>query len=247
MTEIKQKWPIEEILCTINFIPSMEWYLTDFGKFYSKIEGEYGKKEQMKILKQAIGEETNETENGSCKEEILMRFSNDEGNRIVQLSRNTLIINLLPPYPGWEEFKPIILDRIDDYISSFKPVGIDSLGIRYINRFTEPSNDFTIEKIFCVNNYLPGIIFKKRSPFIIHLMFKNGENISTELKTGHVDAEKEDHTAIILDIEVSSLKSLRIERDFLSTKLDEYHKRLNGIFKSCISDRLKKIYLISEV
>jgi len=242
----KHEWPIEEILCTVNFIPSGEWYLTDFGKYYSLIEKEYSNKEEMKILKQGIEKESDSLENGSCEEEILMRFSNNDGNRIIQLSRNTLIINLLPPYPGWEEFKPIILDRIADYISSFKPIKIKSLGIRYINRFTDPLQDFSLEKVFCINDYLPQIIFNKESPFVFQLIFENGDDVLTELRTGLVDAKEEEHTAVIFDIEVSSLESLPTKMDFLSTKLDEYHKRLNGIFKSCISERLKKIYLIDD-
>jgi len=246
MADISNKWPIEEVLCTIHFNPSEDWDVTVFGKYYSKIEKEYCKKEQFKILKRSLEDDVGISNNGSCEEETLMRFSNNEGNRIVQLSRDTLVMNLRSPYPGWEEFKPEVLNRIDDYVDSFKPERIDSLGIRYINKFSEPAEDFAIGHIFRDNNYVPGVIFEKKSPFMSRLLFMNGNDILTELNTGQIDTDDENQVAIILDIEVSSLKKLEAEREFLSDQLDDFHKRLSGIFKSCISDRLRKKYGLAE-
>ena len=246
MVDISNSWPIEEVLCTIRFSPFDDWDVTAFGKYYSKIEKEYGKKEQMRILQRALDEENGMSDDGSCEEETLMRFSNKEGNRIVQLSRDTLVVNLRPPYPGWEVFKPEVLNRIDDYIDSFEPEMIETIGIRYINKFTEPAEKFVISQIFRDNKYVPGIIFEKKSPFMSRLLFINGDDILTELNTGQVDDSDDNQIAIILDLEVSIQRKLESKRELLSEKLDEFHNRLSKIFKSCISDRLRKKYGLAE-
>ncbi len=240
MSETGNIWPIEEVLCTIHFSPLDDWDVTAFGKYYSRIENEYSKREQMKILKRALEEETGIFDDEPCQEETLMRFSNKQESRIVQLSRDTIVVNIRPPYPGWEEFKPEIMNRIEDYVNSFEPDRIDSLGLRYVNKFSEPGKEFAIEQIFCDNKYVPGIIFEKKSPFMSQLLFMNGDDILTEINTGQIEPEEENLVSIILDIEVSSLKKIEIGKDSLSEILDGFHDRLNTIFKGCISEHLRE-------
>jgi uncharacterized protein (TIGR04255 family) len=61
------------------------------------------------------------------------RFRSDQPNALVQTGPRLLTINLLPTYPGFEVFREIILNVLENYRSVADPGNPIRVGLRYIN------------------------------------------------------------------------------------------------------------------
>lgn len=233
MSEQPKRFPIEEVICEVNFVPSEEWDITNFGKFYSRIEKEYKDKEQQSIIRPSEDFEEEDTDE-PCEPEILMKFNKNDGTRIIQLAEDTLFFNILE-YPRWERLKPEIMGCINNYCEICNPKSIESLGLRYINKFELPENEYNISKIFGKSKYLPEIFFEGRFPFFMHQEFPERDCSAVRLNVGNVRPKKEDHLALVFDLEVTSIEPMEISGAIIEGNLNEYHDCINRIFKKCIS------------
>jgi len=241
MADIENRNSIVEVLCDIHFSPSVEWDLTTFGKFYDKIKKKYTKKEQKELL--AFSMEPDERE---LKQKIKglgtrMQFFNEDRSRMLQLSKDNLVINLLPPYPNWNNFKEEIIRQISNYTEAVKPEAIQQLGIRYINKFSTSQKDFCLKEIFSPSRYLPDILFENKLPFMIHLEYPVENDSMVNITIGNIQNGDESILTFIFDIEVMSTEIILTERKILEEKLDIYHNSVKEIFLLCTSEKEKRI------
>lgn len=243
----EKKSPLKEVLFDINFVPSAEhkWDITFFGKFYSLIEDEYKERQELEILSLPLGSEDIEED---CETKKMMRFKKEDRTRIIQIGENKLVFNIMPPpYPGWANLKPEVIIQIKNYCKVCAPERIESLGVRYVNRFDEPSDNFDLKQLFRHSDYLPRIIFENRFPFFFHFEhpFKNSSKV--EINFGNVKSENENEIAIIFDLEVQSMQEIEIDDRIINVKLEKYHNCLKDIFKDSISHELReKIGVLEE-
>jgi uncharacterized protein (TIGR04255 family) len=243
MNNKMKKYPIEEILCDVRFSSSDEWDVTAFGKFYVKIERDYPEKEELEIFALPFDREgdidnINETE-------ILMKFIKTDKSRVIQLSKDLLTLNILTPehqYPGWEALKPEIIEQINNYREICKPKTIESIGLRYVNKFyLSNKKKFDIEKIFKKPCYLPEIVFNNKSPFFMELVYPLENDLLAKITIGNIKQRVKNKTAIVFDIEVSTLKkNIELDNKIIDEKLEILHKNINSIFNNCISREQKE-------
>lgn len=232
------KLPIIEVLFDIDFVPSTKWDITAFGKFHSKIENEYPEKEELQIIRSLTDEDL--TEDDNCNPEILMRFKKTDGTRIIQIAENKMILNIIPPYPGWEDLKPDVIRHINNYCEVCKPDKIESLGVRYVNKFITGEKQFNLKSIFKKSDYIPKVLFKNRLPFYAHLEHPLINTSKVEITIGNEIHDKEREVSIIFDLEVMSMEEFEINDEKIENKLEQYHKCLVSVFKNCISEGMKK-------
>jgi len=69
------------------------------------------------------------------RERQRLRFGNEEGNRLLQVSpgADVFVYNVLPPYPGWKEVQATILRLWSAVSPILVPTAISRVGLRYIN------------------------------------------------------------------------------------------------------------------
>jgi len=224
--------PVVEVLCEIHFIPSTDWDITAFGQFYDQIKDEYKKKEQEEPLS-----DLNRKIKGPGTR---MFFHKDDGKRMIQLAKDTLIIHFLPPYPRWENFKSEITRQVNNYSISVRPQSIQNLGIRYINKFEFIKEGFSIDTVFSKSKFLPEVIFENKIPFILHLEHPGNKDCLVNITLGNIKSNSDDKLIFVFDIEILSTEIIIFEENRLNQKLDIYHDYIKEVFTECISDNQKK-------
>ena len=147
--------PIIEAVCEFQFAPGQPWDFTVHGLFYEQIRAEFPEKQQQMGIGIRFRQEA-----GAIQHELLpnserMQFLRKDKSALVQVGPDMLAVNHLKPYPGWEVFKPLILDNLNKYIEVAKPKGLKRLGLRYINKIDLPEQTIKMQDYFNYFTLIP--------------------------------------------------------------------------------------------
>ena len=209
-----KKPPIEEAICDLAFAPSKKWSSTAHGLFYNKVKDRYpddtDEQEGIEALVQVGPNGVISPQTKSLGRRVLLN-NNSEGKR-ASIRENGLGTHSLKPYCGWDSFRSDILENIKVYSEIMNPVGVQRIGVRYINRIVLDSDQTGAAKLgdyFTVHptsiqlpeghqTYLSGFILRKNSIVSI-------DNEDFVIATSFVDGKSAGHTdnmSVILDIDV---------------------------------------------
>ena len=229
--------PIVEALCDFRFIPVEEWDATILGLFFNEIKEQFPNKEQEETFKFSFNPTSVGLEPKVDNLYTKMNFLNEKKNVIVQLLPDQLVVNHIKPYPGWEQFKEIILSNLEKFrkISSIK--NLKRIGLRYINQinFNEP---FEFEDYFKFYPQIPENLPQNYSAFKIKtdLGYPNNEFLRLDLFTKF---EKDSKTIpIILDMDYYTTNPLQLDQ--VEEWIEAAHQRIEDAFENCLKDRMKE-------
>ncbi|GBD41481.1 hypothetical protein HRbin39_00863 [bacterium HR39] len=122
--------PLAEAICEFRFEESDGWNWTVPGRLHERLRDRFPMIEQVAPPTIVVGPPVR---SGPMQVERL-RFRSVDGGRIVQSGPWLLAVNMLPPYPGWEEFLEMILEIYRLHRDLVGGLAIRRLGLRYINR-----------------------------------------------------------------------------------------------------------------
>jgi uncharacterized protein (TIGR04255 family) len=136
MAKIKKykKPPLIEVVCEFQFEPDPD------KKMFDPLLENFWKGKMRAAFPQAI----QPTE----PPDRLHRFASREGKTFVQIGENLLVVNQLPPYYGWERFEPVVVDCFREYARHWKPLGVKTAAIHYVNKIDIPQLEFELDKYF---------------------------------------------------------------------------------------------------
>ena len=105
---------ITEAICAFRFDPKLnEWNIGIFSEFFNKIK-EYGfvqSQEQETYASNVEIDSQQPLAPISRDEKLRMAFLNVEDKQAIILAKNYISFHTVEYYPGWEEFKPNLVDR----------------------------------------------------------------------------------------------------------------------------------------
>jgi len=152
-------------------------------------------------------------------------------------------IHILPPYRGWEDFRPRIHAALEAYQDIVKPGGIKRIGVRYINRIVIPYDHVNLGRFFATPPQMPDELDVNISNFFLRLE-TTYVDLPIQLIQTHASAPSEPGTAaFILDLDVIGEwkdDSLPIE-DGLS-QVDILRDRERDAFEALITDQAREIF-----
>lgn len=234
--------PIAEALCEIHFEEGPKWNSTFFGLFHEKIRDEFPETQEMQGLELGVQARPEGPVQHFRKVGIRMRFGREDKTALVQLSENLLAINVLPKYPGWHNFKPLILARLKDYVSVIQPKGIVRIGLRYINRISFPEAEFQFDRFFARSSYLPVVAYDAKGPFLVRLELprRDGNRLNLTIVT-HAQPLEPGHVPVVVDLDHIAFRRLdptdAAETDAV---LEDGHSQIISAFESIIGDELRR-------
>ncbi len=147
--------PVVEALSEIYFAGSV-WDMTVPGQFYERVRKGFPKKEQVDAMGLELQLGPQQAEARMTPGQPRVRFSREDGSRMVQLARDLLVVNQLRPYSHFEQWRPLVLEMLSLYRELARPSGIERLGLRYINNVVIPHERFRMEKYFRIYPEVPG-------------------------------------------------------------------------------------------
>ncbi|QSR88497.1 TIGR04255 family protein [Methylacidiphilum caldifontis] len=230
--------PIIEALCEFRLTKDTHWDLIVPGLFYEKVKDTYPEREQRMIqeFELAKGPQSLQQRIGTSERSFL--FAPDR-KTLIQVGPHLLVVNILKPYPNWQQFK----QRIQKAWSSLQEVveirGLERIGLRYINQIEFPTQDSMLEEYLEFYPFIGKKLPKQKTSFIV------GSEFSYEADRDRCRVQlmpsigNEKMTAVFLDIDYFLARSRGLEVSAALSWVEEAHNRVEEVFEGCITDKLR--------
>jgi len=231
--------PVIETLCEIHFEPGQEWDVTLLGLYYERVKDAFGEKRELRNVEVSVQAGPAAVSQQVREVGVRMQFVRPDRTAMVQVAPNLLVVNQLPPYRSWADFRALVEARLVDYLDVAKPKGIRRAGLRYINRFEFAPSEFEVQKFFAKSTLIPAAVFETANPFLFRLEIAQSED-ETLLFTMGIPESEEGKISVVLDLDHVSRASRASTSSDLLAQLDVAHDRIETIFESCLTDALRK-------
>ncbi|WP_418959121.1 TIGR04255 family protein [Streptomyces tritici] len=230
--------PIVEALCTINFSAGRPWNITIPGRFYEEMKGSYPdeptEERQFQARFEAQGTQAAQFKVDGAATRLVLK--NEE--KRVSIAPNALGVHALAPYEGWESLRERTLAALDSYFRVVGDQGIESIGIRYINRIFLPGPEVNFNDYFTIMQGLPANGFPGGITSFFDRMEVAYEDIPAKIVfTWASDDNVADRVAFIMDFDLT--RQGPIDRDEVPNFLDDLRVRERLAFESLIQDKLR--------
>jgi uncharacterized protein (TIGR04255 family) len=240
MGKVYRNPPIVEALCELHFDKHTPWDVTIFGDYYHRVREEFSQKRELPQMEMAM-----QTQEGGITSQVRpvgvrMQFVRPDQTALIQLAPHVLIVNQLSPYPTWETFRALILDRLQDYQEVVPDANLQGALLRYINRFNFPTKTFTVGQAFADSDFIPLRLREKRAPFFLRLEMPQEVNSRLLLTLGTIENENPERITVLLDIAAQLKRVTIMDQDRLSKLLDQAHEDIEEVFESCLTDTLRE-------
>lgn len=241
--EIYNNDPIAEVICEFHFEQNPENDTSIVpGQLYEVLKSQFPK--HQKAMRSNIGITASQSYiSHQLETRPITQFRNEQENAIIQSGDDTLIVNHLKKYPGWDKFSKIVENAYKCYIKKAQPRRITQITLRYINLIHIPSPTIKFVDYF---NFLPflgeGLPQEMSSFFIgIKVLKENGRDLLGFHLT-NTDSENDEETAAILDINYTLIDTANIEINSVFSWLGQAHDYIEDTFQGIIKDELRTIF-----
>jgi uncharacterized protein (TIGR04255 family) len=167
-----------------------------------------------------------------------------DGTRLVSIGQNTLTISVLRPYEGWANFKPRITDALAAYTDLVKPVGVQRIGVRYINRIVTPANSDPATYILLPHP--EGEAMKaKLTSFARRGEYRDEHGhkiLITQATLQPPQPTQLATTDYLLDIDIIWDQTLTADPIQIMEKTEQLHATEGAIFEALITDESRSIF-----
>lgn len=233
--------PLIEALCEFGFAPS-EWNSDLVSKLQLAYQGEFPLRQDLKTVHAQLAFNEAGVHQGVQQADRIQFLSPDK-SCMVQVAPNTLTINDLHPYSGWDTFKPTILRALTIYRDIAGSSELLRSHLRYINQVDFDGPTVELDDWFEFSfrepqmDGLPGAHaygVVARYPFPDHSLLR--VQLDSMPSTGN------NHLVALLDLEYISVGEKVVPVDRVDAWLDSSHSRIESAWLGCITEELHRKY-----
>lgn len=246
--------PLIEAICQFQFAPAADrpFDSTVPGLMYAQILNDFPLREEHPGLQFqfAVG--------GLAPPQVApminrVVFRRKDGTAVVQIAPNFLAINQLPPYPDWDVFQSLILDKLNIYMGVAQPETLLGVELRYINRIELPfPEDGTSVNIADYVTAYPNVSDTLLSPtglrFVQRVEIGMPELKGTlVIQSATVDAVQKTpegilEGGILLDLSFVSIGGMSLAPDEAPAWIATAHSEVERAFLACITETARKTF-----
>lgn len=237
--------PLIEAVCEFQLEPGQPWDWTIPGLIYSRIAGDFPKKQEQHALQVELKMGPQEKTQTVKDQVARMQFVREDGSALVQVGPDILAVNHLHPYPKWPRFKDLILKSLGVYSDTAKPKGFRRVGLRYINRIVTPTPELTIDEYFLLVPSLPDALPRLVGNWIqlVELPFEKDNGV-LKIHTGSVRDDSVEGAVFLLDLDFYTLNAEKLSPSGVSEWIELAHGNVETAFESCITDRARELFKV---
>jgi uncharacterized protein (TIGR04255 family) len=230
MAKLKQynNPPLIEVVCEFQFEPSPEKipYALLLAKFWK------GK------MKAAFPQAIQPTEPPKPRD----RFASENGKTFVQIGENLLVVNQLPPYYGWEQFEPVVVDCFREYARHWRPLRVERAAVHYLNKIDIPQLEFNLDKYL---NLLVLPPFPNKPVMNISASYtvcgaRESDVVVTTLR--QLSSANPEGTSFLITWDYYTNGGLPADTDQLQSWLGDAHDFQRELFVSTLTDECRKLF-----
>lgn len=244
--------PIEEALCEFQFESSQDWDLTMPGRLQTELKGEYSSGSR-EIRTVTVGYEVQNQQPANFQfEEKLAKvmLASPNRTRLVGVGPDLLSVHMLRPYQGkaqpnsggWEEFKRRIQEALETYWNVTNPIGVNRVGLRYINMLKIPHSGVVLEDYFkCIlpeTDGLPDEVgsFLNRTEYV----YPNGARLN--LTQGSLNPTSPNQCEFLLDLELFLEQDDPLNFVDTLTTVEDLRGSEREAFESLITEKARRLF-----
>jgi uncharacterized protein (TIGR04255 family) len=233
--------PIQEVVCEVHLLPKnavSEQVVKNLARvFAAELPNQEFVPEKMLTIEITMGKaEAKEQQTGTK----LVARSHD-GRDIVQIGSNTLVVNRLPPYPGWDGLRGTIVSRFGQLRTASPITRIGQVTLRYLDKIKIPADQWDWSEFFTVGPPTPEPLKGKDTVFSSHTQYALGEGVVVVINFGLYPQMPVKTSEVLLDITLGWTGECHA--DELPTLLDKLHSPHNVVFESFIRDSLREVFV----
>lgn len=167
-------------------------------------------------------------------------FSNEDNNRQVQFRLDGFTVNFLQPYPNWEEFYKEAFSLWKIYLENLKPLKIERIALRYINRIEIPLPLNSFQEYIVNMPPIPKSLPQLYSGFFMQIEVPCQKEGFSALITQTIETPNKSNVPFILDIDVFKIIN---NNDFDFEDFNYIREIKNSIFEDFITDKTRNLFL----
>lgn len=236
--------PIVEALCEVHFADS-NWDDTIPGTFYERVKKDFPQKRQRQMQQAQIELGRREATAGVHHLPPWMQFVAAQGNRMVQVAENLLVVNQMQPYPHFEDWEPIIHQMLEIYTRLTQPATVARIGLRYINRIAIPGEKILLEDYFNIYPRLPSGIGSTHASFLVRVevpQIGDGHTALITFGTAPASGPYRAELAFMLDLYDIFRLDKAVEGIDFKKEIHTAHSNMICAFENSITDRLRELF-----
>ena len=235
--------PIIEAVCEFRFTTDTQWDLTIPGLIYEQVRTDFPSKEDRAVQEVTIsgGPKGIEQQMRTTKR---MVFLSDDTRSLIQVGPHLLAVNRLKPYLTWAEFKLQIQTAFTALTGTLEGVvGLERIGLRYINRIEIASEPVNLDDYFEFRPFLGEALPQNITSFIVGCMlpFCEGRD-SCKIQLTSAVPDQPDTGAFLLNLDYSVTKAQAVSLDQALGWVETAHQRIEDLFEGCVKDPLRVIF-----
>ncbi len=169
------------------------------------------------------------------------RFTTADGRRFVQVSKTNFIYQSNDAYLGWADFQTKLFDLWDKVSPQLKPLGIEKIGLRYINRIPMSEVYPHLSYWLRPTENLPGSLLNSHAHFLARI---ESSPMVNHLRLVTIAKEQATPEApfggIFFDIDRVSQDKIAADNRAILEKLEFLHEDSWKTFDDACSDIFKR-------
>jgi len=243
LEEIKyHKPPIVEVVCEFRFVPGDPWDAATPGLVYAELQTVFPLRKTLRILQSAVSP----AEDGIQQQVLVVeraQFLREDEKAFTQVGPNLLAVNHLEPYPTWETFRPLIQHAYSAYREVTGPVGLQRIGLRYINRLEFPAQPVEFSDFL---NFYP--FTGPDLPQMVHAFdlrvqsaFESERDI-LRLHLSSLETGESGRPTALLDLDYFLAHPQAIELEAAFDWVNQAHDQIQVVFEACVTDALRATF-----
>ncbi len=171
------------------------------------------------------------------------RFISIDNAQLIQATKDSLTLNRLSPYLGYEDFKKSFAKVLKIYAEILLPKRFVHLSMRYVNQIIIPHEKFSIEDYFgLVPMPLEGVTNAIGSMFVQVQIAPQIENHFLQVTLRSAPSTPESNSVFFLDVfDVFPINSEYNESGILKA-MDDAHANIEHVFEKLVRERLREVF-----
>lgn len=240
--------PIVEAVIEIKVTLPDGLTLDDLARVHAEEASRYPRTERRMYIQTEFrsGPDPSAVAQQASQQQIGHVYTSSDGRQIFHSRFDGFMYSLLAPYDQWEPFVSEALRLWAQYAAIVKPVSVDRLGVRYINRLDIPSLNFDINDYLRtrpeISPDLPqdlnGYFFQVRLPLPNY-------GAVTNIISTVVPAAVAGHSSLLLDIdcfqEIALSSSDDTFNEVLVSRLETLRNAKNMVFEASITQATREM------
>lgn len=236
--------PVVEALCEIYFAES-SWDDTVPGAFYERVKSDFPVKRRREIQEAQITMGPDTASAGVQRLPPWMQFLTEEGNLMIQVAENLVVVNQLLPYRHFKSWEKVIYTALNIYNEVALPETISRIGLRYINRIEIPGKIISMEDFFTVYPQFPPSLGNTHNTFLVRVevpQADQGHTVLITFGTSVPPQQVEGKQAFMLDLyDIAAQLDISPNENELNREIQQAHDNVVMAFEDSITDRLRAL------